>query len=280
MFGKFCPYLTFCSNPTITVVISSGQEALGLLICQDASTGRKPLEEKPATHTHTEVQDRSWGYITQPQRQNAGTQRSSLSLYNIFTKDTFPQVTRCKISWKDVNQSCNSQRFSDFRCFCAAREHNLWWAMTVMLKATSAPRSWINSWWTGFPLHSIPSGTNTSAKTEQSRQNPLHQETQRGKILWIVEAANSTHLSSSSSIKPLPSLSRMAKAFFTSWGLFWVRPQAWKNFLGQKVSGAGGGQRTAPGYMSVFGVSPALFCFVFSTKLELTPCSISTFSDS
>lgn len=124
----------------------------------------------PHTHTHTEVQDRSWGYITQPQRQNAGTQGSNLSLCNIFTKDTFAQVTRCKISWKDVNQSCNSQRFSGLSCLCTAREHNLWWAMTVLLKAMSALRSWINSWWTGCLLHSIPSGTNTSAKTEQSRQ--------------------------------------------------------------------------------------------------------------
>lgn len=46
------------------------------------------------------------------------------------------------------------------------------------------------------------------------------------------------NLSSSSSIKPLLSLSRMEKTFFTSAGLFLERPQSWKNFLGQKESGA------------------------------------------
>lgn len=49
-----------------------------------------------------------------------------------------------------------------------------------------------------------------------------------------------THLSSSSSIKPLASLSKIPKTFLTSWGLFLVSPQIWKNFLGQKESGAGG----------------------------------------
>lgn len=42
--------LTLCSNSTIAVIISSTQEALGLLVCQDASPGRKPLEEKPGVH--------------------------------------------------------------------------------------------------------------------------------------------------------------------------------------------------------------------------------------
>lgn len=52
-----------------------------------------------------------------------------------------------------------------------------------------------------------------------------------------------THFSSSSSIKPLESLSRIEKTFFTSWGLFLERPHSWKNFLGQKESGAGGTER-------------------------------------
>lgn len=48
----------------------------------------------------------------------------------------------------------------------------------------------------------------------------------------------SSYLSSSSSINPLASLSRMLKMFFTSWGLFLVMPHSWKNFLGLKESGA------------------------------------------
>lgn len=159
-------------------------------------------------------------------------------------------------------KSCNSQRLSGFRCFCTAREHERWWAMTVLLKAMSAPRSWKLKHQQRPSRVVEPSPPGNTAKKESAN----------------CRSGRSTHLSSSSSIKPLPSLSRMAKAFFTSWGLFWVRPQAWKNFLGQKVSGAGGGQRTAP---SVFGVGLVLFCSCFFfTKLEWTPFSISTFSDS
>lgn len=47
------------------------------------------------------------------------------------------------------------------------------------------------------------------------------------------------YLSSSSSMNPLASLSKMLKTFFTSWGLFFVRPHSWKNFLGVNESGAG-----------------------------------------
>lgn len=39
--------LTICSNPAVTVIISGAEEALGLLVCQNASPRRKPLEEKP-----------------------------------------------------------------------------------------------------------------------------------------------------------------------------------------------------------------------------------------
>lgn len=117
--------------------------------------------------------------------------------------------------------------------------------MTVLLKAMSAPRSW------ELKHQQIPSRVvKSSPPGNTAKKDSVN-----------CRSGRSTHLSSSSSIKPLPSLSRMAKAFFTSWGLFWARPQAWKNFLGQKESGAGGGQRTAPGYMSVFGVGLTLFCF-------------------
>lgn len=47
-----------------------------------------------------------------------------------------------------------------------------------------------------------------------------------------------TYLSSFSSMKPSPSLSMMLKTFLTSWGLFFVRPHSWKNFLQLKESGA------------------------------------------
>lgn len=48
-------HLTICSNSTITVIISGGQEALGLLVRQDASPRRKPLEEKPGTESHRQI---------------------------------------------------------------------------------------------------------------------------------------------------------------------------------------------------------------------------------
>lgn len=38
--------LTICSNSPVTVVVGSGQEALGLLVRQDAGTRTEPLEEK------------------------------------------------------------------------------------------------------------------------------------------------------------------------------------------------------------------------------------------
>lgn len=42
--------LTICSNHTVAIIISSTQESLGLLICQNTSPGTKPLEEKPGTN--------------------------------------------------------------------------------------------------------------------------------------------------------------------------------------------------------------------------------------
>lgn len=39
--------LTVSSNPAIAIIISGAQEGLGLRVCQNASPGRKPLEEKP-----------------------------------------------------------------------------------------------------------------------------------------------------------------------------------------------------------------------------------------
>lgn len=47
--------LTIGSNPAITVIVSSTQEALGLLVCEHASSRGKPLEEKPGRHTHTHI---------------------------------------------------------------------------------------------------------------------------------------------------------------------------------------------------------------------------------
>lgn len=38
--------LTICSNSPVAVVVGSVEEALGLLVCQEASTRTKPLEEK------------------------------------------------------------------------------------------------------------------------------------------------------------------------------------------------------------------------------------------
>lgn len=38
--------LTICSNSPIAVIVGEGHEAPGLLVCQDASTRTKPLEEK------------------------------------------------------------------------------------------------------------------------------------------------------------------------------------------------------------------------------------------
>lgn len=48
--------LTVCSNSAIAVVVGSGQEALGLFICQDTSAGGEPLEEIPAEDGHKSVQ--------------------------------------------------------------------------------------------------------------------------------------------------------------------------------------------------------------------------------
>lgn len=48
--------LTLCSNSAVTVVVGSGQEGLGLFICQDSSTRGEPLEEIPAEETHKSVQ--------------------------------------------------------------------------------------------------------------------------------------------------------------------------------------------------------------------------------
>lgn len=50
--------LTFCSYLAVAVVISSGQEGFGLLVCQNTSTRRKPLKEK------------SWQKKTQRRRQS------------------------------------------------------------------------------------------------------------------------------------------------------------------------------------------------------------------
>lgn len=48
--------LTVCSNSAVAVVVGSGQEALGLFICQDTSAGGEPLEEIPAEDGHKSVQ--------------------------------------------------------------------------------------------------------------------------------------------------------------------------------------------------------------------------------
>lgn len=51
--------LTVCSNSAVAVVVGSGQEALGLFICQDTSTRGEPLEEIPAEEMHKSVQQAS-----------------------------------------------------------------------------------------------------------------------------------------------------------------------------------------------------------------------------
>lgn len=85
-----------------------------------------------------------------------------------------------------------------------------------------------------------------------------------------------TYLSSSSSINPLASLSRIPKTFFTSWGLFLVRPQIWKNFLGQKESGAGGARDSTRQVLWIMTMLPQIISLFtmslvwsFTTELEL-----------
>lgn len=46
--GIYEEFLTVYSNSAVAVIVGSGQEALGLFICQDTSTGGEPLEEIPA----------------------------------------------------------------------------------------------------------------------------------------------------------------------------------------------------------------------------------------
>lgn len=50
--------LTICSNHTVAIIISSTQESLGLLICQNTSPGTKPLEEKPGRHKQGQTQSK------------------------------------------------------------------------------------------------------------------------------------------------------------------------------------------------------------------------------
>lgn len=79
--------------------------------------------------------------------------------------------------------------------------------------------------WTGTP------------KQEPQPPAPLP-EPQAGQPLQA-----SVYPSSSSSMKPLSSLSRMWNIFFTSSGLFFFSPTIWKNFLWSKESTAVGGWR-------------------------------------
>lgn len=48
--------LTVGSNSAVAVVVSSGQEALGLFVRQDASTRGEPLQEVPAEDRHESEQ--------------------------------------------------------------------------------------------------------------------------------------------------------------------------------------------------------------------------------
>lgn len=54
-FENVSDLLTICSNPTIAIIISGAQEALGLLVRQNASPRNKPLEEKPGGHRDVKV---------------------------------------------------------------------------------------------------------------------------------------------------------------------------------------------------------------------------------
>lgn len=89
----------------------------------------------------------------------------------------------------------------------------------------------------GKPFQNIPAG----GGTEESQQHILGIGPDSLSQFWLV--GSSSYLSSSSSIKPLPSTSRTRKTFLTSSADMAVIPTRSKNFLGSNVSAARRGTR-------------------------------------